>query len=822
MNLPPSAAATVVRAGRLLDAHLANLDVPETSSEREWLARLLLRWRLLDEPRNAREVVQSILDQDPHPIDGLFALAEELVEVRGGLPIYKDAALWHLAGRCLDTDLIVAACFAIKKLPSDLPRNTVAALSWPSVLGSSDFLVEQVLREEIVETHAHLGGSLPGSFYWIAAMSGFVQIHRLLSWSEQQDSWLWAKKVEEASANRQALIDGLIGLRPLPGNESGIHFYDPTELPEEPFVDPILQHLLPDPMERSGYNPALGERYLLWQALALWWREGLHDDGNARGPLPQILHDYLLSRNSFIRELVHNPGMRGLDRFETTFRRQHLLFRDRTPADRLREKRKRRLQRSVLRIERFRVRHALRYQFSDPTDAPWARDHGEGLEKGFVPVTPWRPQRQVELRVTPVLGKLQIRTLWAYLQGVGDFVRHDRDAPPMRFGFVMHVHRREDIPLVRDVARLQLEGVVEVLRFVSGFRRFVVGIDAAGQELSTPPRELRQAFALVRRLVHDQLPSPGKAPIRLGRTCHAGEDFRDLMTGLRYVDEAVSLLELQPGDRIGHGLALAFDPEEWYARRPRTYPRRSDHVLDLLWGRWLARRSDPKLRFTPLVELEHLLKLRLERVLGKEAKTRESIEEAVRHFYDFDRFPHEEKLLAFLGLSRDEPPVETPIDDDYVEMVSKLRERVRKRIERAEVVFEVCPTSNMIVSGLSSYTELPYLNLNRFHLDGGEPDDDAPHVYFSINSDDPGMFQTTVSNEYRLLGQAMVAKGYRRRAVVQWLDEARRMGLASTFIPPWSPPTRQELLATLESFEKFSDATPGAVRWTELPPRSRS
>lgn len=817
MTAVPGTAATVTRAARLLDADLSDFGTREDVSEKERLASFLLQLGVADEPRNAREIVTGVLTTEPEPLDGLCTLASDMVQVRGGIPEFRDPVLWHLVGRCLDTDLVVAACFAHPRRPTELFRNRVTVLSWPSVLGSSNFLLESILTEAITETHTHLGGALPGSFHWIAMMSGFAHLYRLMEWSKK-DRELWPRSVLDAWERRRRLMRRLLGVpRHLAKHHATVwpNWSSPWEAPEEAFVDPILEHLLPEPSERVGYNPALGERYLLWEALALWLRNKLAPEDQ------RDLVAYLRVRNSFIRELIHKPGLRGLDRFQATFRRQDLLFADHVGGNRIRARRRRRARKAALRLERFRVRHALRYQFSDPTDAPWARDHGAGLNRTSIPSTPWRPQRQIEMRVSPILNSLQIRVIWAYLQGVGDFLRNDLDAPPLRVGFVMHMLRGNDLRNVRDKAEWQMRGLMQVLRFVPQFRPFIVGVDAAGGEMSTAPRELRRAFQKIRAEVEDQLPKPGFAPVHLGRTCHAGEDFRDLLTGLRYVDETVHLLELQPGERIGHGLALAFEPETWYGRRRRTYPMLGDHVLDLIWGLWLARQTDPELGFTADTDLEHQIRVRLERILGHKPEARDRIHELAGAFYDHKRFPHEADLLDFLDIpnERRDTPFETRLDPTYVEIVTQLRQRVLRRVEQAEVVLEVCPTSNLVISGLTSYGELPYRNLNRFHLSDDSDDGYTPHIFFSINSDDPGMFQTTVGNEYRLLGQAMVEAGERRRSVVRWLDEARKIGLASTFIPPWSPPTREEILAALERLELFSRHTPGATRWTEPPRR---
>lgn len=109
---------------------------------------------------------------------------------------------------------------------------------------------------------------------------------------------------------------------------------------------------------------------------------------------------------------------------------------------------------------------------------------------------------------------------------------------------------------------------------------FLVGIDAANLELTTPPEVFAPAFrflreypielqrasartdrygtqAAVRSLVEDR---------RLGMTYHVGEDFRHLLSGLRAVAETMQFLRPAPGDRLGHALVLGLDPESGPAR----------------------------------------------------------------------------------------------------------------------------------------------------------------------------------------------------------------------------------------------------------------
>ena len=78
---------------------------------------------------------------------------------------------------------------------------------------------------------------------------------------------------------------------------------------------------------------------------------------------------------------------------------------------------------------------------------------------------------------------------------------------------------------------------------------------------------------------HDRTLSPD-----IHVTYHAGEDFLDLVDGLRAIDEAVRFLALQRGDRIGHGLALGVEPAIHYRFKGRNIVLPKQVRLDdLVW-----------------------------------------------------------------------------------------------------------------------------------------------------------------------------------------------------------------------------------------------
>lgn len=149
-------------------------------------------------------------------------------------------------------------------------------------------------------------------------------------------------------------------------------------------------------------------------------------------------------------------------------------------------------------------------------------------------------------------------------RGFTDLIR--RPVPRLRWGKRRRVVQSESVRLYR------------LLRRPTPVVPFVVGIDACNLELATPPEVFAPAFRFLREL---PIPLQGEAKRfspyvqlendirklvekrRLGMTYHVGEDFRHLLSGLRAICEVVDFLKPHPGDRLGHGTALALDPKHW-------------------------------------------------------------------------------------------------------------------------------------------------------------------------------------------------------------------------------------------------------------------
>ncbi len=70
----------------------------------------------------------------------------------------------------------------------------------------------------------------------------------------------------------------------------------------------------------------------------------------------------------------------------------------------------------------------------------------------------------------------------------------------------------------------------------------------------------------------------------LSATYHVGEDFLELASGLRAIDESILYLELQRDDRLCHALGLGIEPADYYAGKGyRLYTTKQERLDNLVW-----------------------------------------------------------------------------------------------------------------------------------------------------------------------------------------------------------------------------------------------
>lgn len=374
----------------------------------------------------------------------------------------------------------------------------------------------------------------------------------------------------------------------------------------------------------------------------------------------------------------------------------------------------------------------------------------------------------------------------------------------------------------------------------SGYlRKRIRGIDAASFEIGCRPETFATEFRYLKHLstTRSQRQGPSGAPAfpHLKATYHVGEDFLDIADGLRAIDEAVQFLDLERGDRLGHALAMGVDPERHYREKEYQIALSKQDRLDNLV--WLLFRS-VELGITLNVDQREKFRLKAEELLTRlyrellppdlksvtlqdyyeswslrgdhpegyqdpeperSAQSRRfvppcsyrSFMEREDQTLELRRERKEVRYLCYLyhfgaeTRRRGEKVEADKVDADYIRLMRTLQDCLQRHIGDLGIMIECNPTSNYLIGTFRQYEEHPIFRFNSFGF-GGEHTDGQLSV--SINTDDQGVFDTSLENEYALLACSMSKarsadgrKRYSRDIIYQYLDHVRQMGNEQSF-----------------------------------------
>ena len=145
---------------------------------------------------------------------------------------------------------------------------------------------------------------------------------------------------------------------------------------------------------------------------------------------------------------------------------------------------------------------------------------------------------------------------------------------------------------VRQSVEKRAKALAEMRERYPKYAVRIRGIDAASQEILCRPEVFAQAYRFLADHVRREDGSFSrklnerfyeKLP-QLKMTYHAGEDFFDVVSGLRAIDEALVFLNLSCGSRLGHALALGIDTNEWYAsKNDRILLPQQEYLDNVVW-----------------------------------------------------------------------------------------------------------------------------------------------------------------------------------------------------------------------------------------------
>lgn len=331
-------------------------------------------------------------------------------------------------------------------------------------------------------------------------------------------------------------------------------------------------------------------------------------------------------------------------------------------------------------------------------------------------------------------------------------------------------------------------------------KNWVTGIDAAANELHASP----EVFAPVFRVCHHH----GFTH----RTYHVGEDFPHLISGLRHVTDALQLLDLKEGDRIGHGTAFGIAPSLWLSRMPpKIVVSRGEWMLDLLCA-WSLLRTHPsaqletrriELSITEMasyvfnqdistISLENVMRLRGLHVPYVLASDKDpawswqhaSLSDAWREearIVDQARRTNG-RLLKLLTQwltgngdlwHRSEELISVEANYLDANTLLLLQQSVMRLLAERNVVVETLPTSNVRISQYETFAEhhsLRWMKAPGFAVDGD------PDIMISLGSDDPGVFANDLNGDFYQLYAVLQQAGMLDKHALDLLSTVNERG----------------------------------------------
>lgn len=817
------------------------------------------------EDRQLYEYIADSVLEEGHPFSGMddrsglnvFAaleeLAEQLLTFENGevLCIYHNLLRFRNITKYVEEDLLVCAYLAMRfrrfgRLHSDF--------GWNTSIGHNNVQLRRIMEREISENHFHLYGSAP-SFHllWIyfmnhvdgdalAVFAGELQKkqrvireHYNIEYSE--DSFV--ARVLKAALMRVEIVSYLLRNEML---EEGAAAEDSKASGEDEAYEKcdevswltneedILVHYSEiqkkiDRIRNLALLTGKGELtdYALWSVENLFTVESEHS---------WFAGERWIMYNMLLGELRGEAGKLSVRKYYQWFY-AYLVIKQNVRSEIIQVN-------DTVGFENFAIYNARKNVYVDYEKMIEAAVYGS-VERGNI--------RFLEMRITPSKRAYDIAKMLLDIDGV--IQRRQNPLPKSAYYYVFHFPKEKEEPLEERryfdgihcrhyKKRKQLEQQAnEIVYFRENYRATaseVLGIDACAQEIGCRPEVFAPIFRYLSNHIVEKITGLEEIEVsQLRMTYHVGEDFLDVVDGLRAVDEAIHFLNLKCGDRIGHGTVLGINVKDWYEFKHNTIIiKRQDYLDNIVWlynklneykiagfetlreklleefefyfaeiflhmedgtnrdlfyynihayyEAWKLRGDEPELYLGGYYERKRIYgrDWLVNRVYPEKFETRLRHEVGYLYYlyhYDWNVRKNGERSVQIYV-----PPM-------YVEGVCAVQMAMQREFSSRGIGVETNPSSNLAISTINNYDEHPIVVMyNKDMTSDAEKLGACPQINVSINTDDKGVFHTSLENEYALMACAMEkvkdSKGnnlYNRQMIYQWIDNIREMGNLQSF-----------------------------------------
>lgn len=775
---------------------------------------------------------------------------------------------WRELSHLVGEDILTTCFLAQRDKVSGHQRSFFA---WSPILPTNNARLKELLAKGTAENHFHLGGSAPHSdISWIALMN------KITDRKQQFKDYLEEGKLEpnshyaengtsselyiltiKACYIRLLLFDKLNGiqegtessslfdentieniLKPASNSHSSLelitllpdiqrhinslrHLYGKTLDPNVSYGDP--DYCIPKNIDGDNMNGNIllcGERKFLYDCYQAFFSEDKRFKAYA-----DLFYAYLIIKSQFREEMIQINKNVGFANFSLYQGRKDIFIKE-----------------SGILYQRAISNMAVKGSFKNQTI--------KSLEARFKPMT--TKDKNIE-----TINKLDaaIHSKCFSKKGynpINAYLKPNKGKKKELFFFVPHFIKHKDkekggegikdeifAQICRDSAsrkgtEQEAKALVALRSSMSKEANRIKGIDAASSETNCRPEAFAQAYRYIKyhRIDgrYDNLREKKDLPV-LKATFHAGEDFYDIVDGLRAIDESIKFLNLGDGDRIGHALALGVGVKEYYEGKHRDLmlPKQW-HLDNIIWlisrinkynlyeyatyvnflkseyrslfneiygqienigevspefyyESWKLRGDDPALyktgTYVERVNIDFWQRCGENERYPERGKRKEDSVSKLYHHYHFNA--KAKKIGAEIKRFKIEPV--------YIKIVTEVQKHYQKEIAASHLGIETNPSSNCLIGTFKRYDKHPIINFFNLGLElNPEKIQECPQLFVSINTDDQGVFNTYLENEYALMALALEKiededgnKKYKPAMIYDWLDRIRQMGLEMSF-----------------------------------------
>jgi hypothetical protein len=652
----------------------------------------------------------------------------------------------------------------------------------------NDFLVQHGLNE----IHAHLNGSTLAEAAWLHALRNPMLCVKSIS------KKLKEPRIRDLVRSVDPDLD-VIGLKKYLIEARRLRKYLMwATQPDTPWDAGCKFNLDKDSLFNDQHTFSLAEE-LNWhiEFLRRW-----HQEPKRHTTLGVIYHQYVLRLNLYYQLAVENESHSGFDQFQKYADSGLLDHIDEDYTQRFLDAHGSNPQTSQ--IEYYEGRFA-------PKDDPDKLI--ELLRKILRGYSDYLKQKLPKKHSAVSHRSLQLMSINELLEDIDATLKllHEETIKPLKLVLVCHFIKKpwstkdqQHAPYryFSLIQKLQQHAIalLLVLERYPKLNRWIRGVDGAANELHTPPEFFAPIFRTCKRhgITH--------------QTFHAGEDFPHLLSGLRYMFETLEFLDLQSGDRMGHGTAMGIDPQLWLNRTPQQLLMKQGEWLLSLLAAWRLCEHEP----TKMAHVVNKVAREIDHVsveiFGRHLRPRECEQAlALRHLslpmtkrwvdggksFSNTRFIsdglQEEFALVHQQSSRNAEAFQVywqwqtdrelwkrcekqiRVNSNFLDAAQyvALQQALMQRISQRGVVMETLPSSNVRISVYQDFSEhhaLRWMKAPNAYKEGD------PDILVALGSDDPGIFATDLATEFHHLFIALKNTGLHEDEALRRVAEVNQRG----------------------------------------------